>query len=393
MYRVGLGESPMQIARRLTGRPERYRELLASNPHKSIVHVGGAPTFASLGVGEPIALPRGWLGASYADDLAAVGLHPDNPDGMYAGLMSFIKDPVAFKNADPNWPGARDDKIWWDDGSGKIALQWPFMGGKWLDAAPVGWNDAKLRAVFKIPAGANTKDYLAKLYRVTGADAKKPFFLQSHTLTHGGGIDLSQVTKPFEDAYNAAVPILAKASSALVLAAPFLSAVPLVGPGLTATALALGALGPALEKLREQGASPEALAGAAQAALAAAPGGAGATVQQLVSSAPQLGDVVSQASKIAGAATPTVQQIQQGQALLQHVIQSTPSLSSVAAKFAPHVLSPDVASKTVPASDVPKKVIGLKLGPAAAAAAVPAKPAPAPAATAQAAYGPYPAHR
>lgn len=154
----------------------------------------------------------GLLGTSYADALAAVGLHPDNPDGMYAQLMSYIQNPVAFKNADPNWPGARDDKIWWDDGTGRIALQWPFMGGKWLDAAPIGWNDAKLRAVFKVPAGTGTKDYLAKLYRVTGADANKPFFLQSHTLTHGGGIDvgkaINDVGKSLGDAANVVSSVL-----------------------------------------------------------------------------------------------------------------------------------------------------------------------------------------
>ena len=217
MYEVGLGDSPMRIARKLAGDARRYSELLAANPHKSVVHVGGQPTFATLGVGEPLFLPLGFLGASYADELAAVGLHPDNPDAMFANLMNYIHDPVKFKNADNNWPGAKDDKIWWDDGSGKIALQWPFMGGKWLDAAPIGWPDAKLRAVFKIPAGTGTKDYLAKLYRVTGADAKKPFYLQSHTLTHGGGfnIDVGGALNTVANAVSTVVPGLLPGSSAL----------------------------------------------------------------------------------------------------------------------------------------------------------------------------------
>jgi hypothetical protein len=64
---VGLGDSPARIAHRLTGDPRRYQELLASNPHKSLVYVGGLPTFASLGVGEPIIVPESWgLGANAA---------------------------------------------------------------------------------------------------------------------------------------------------------------------------------------------------------------------------------------------------------------------------------------------------------------------------------------
>jgi hypothetical protein len=61
---VGLADSPMLIAHRYTGDPRRYTELLHTNPHKSIVHVGGRPTFASLGVGEWLSLPPSWgLGA------------------------------------------------------------------------------------------------------------------------------------------------------------------------------------------------------------------------------------------------------------------------------------------------------------------------------------------
>lgn len=54
---VGLGDSPMLIAKKFTGDRRRYQELITSNPHKSVVFVGGLPTFASLGVGETLNLP------------------------------------------------------------------------------------------------------------------------------------------------------------------------------------------------------------------------------------------------------------------------------------------------------------------------------------------------
>lgn len=99
---------------------------------------------------------------TYADDLARVGLHPDNPDQMYSELQKFLTHPVDFKNADKNWRGARDSKTWWEDPKGVAALQWPFHGGKWLDNVPK--NDAQMRAVFKIPANVGTKQFLARVY-------------------------------------------------------------------------------------------------------------------------------------------------------------------------------------------------------------------------------------
>lgn len=164
-YTVGLGDSPQRIARRLTGDPRRYQELLIANPHKSIVYVGGAPTFASLGVGEQIGVPDGWLGAApsaYEQSLNAVGLHPDNPDEMYKQLLLYIANPKAFKDRDPNWPGARDNLSWWEGPKGTANLNWPFHGGKWYDNAPK--NDAQYRAVFKVPAGVTTKAWLSKMW-------------------------------------------------------------------------------------------------------------------------------------------------------------------------------------------------------------------------------------
>jgi hypothetical protein len=131
-------------------------------------------------------------GANYADALSAVGLHPDNPDGMYAGLVSFIKNPVAFKNADHNWRGARDAKIWWEDPKGVAALQWPFHGGKWLDAAPK--NDAQVRAVFKIPAKVGTKQFLAALYGFPFVSSLRYRIDASEWKQDGGGPNLGPLS-------------------------------------------------------------------------------------------------------------------------------------------------------------------------------------------------------
>lgn len=59
MYLVGVGDSPMQIASKLSGDPTRYQELLAANPHKNIVYVNGQPTFDALSVGELLHVPIG----------------------------------------------------------------------------------------------------------------------------------------------------------------------------------------------------------------------------------------------------------------------------------------------------------------------------------------------
>lgn len=75
-YTVGLSDSPMQIAGTLSGNPGRYKELLAANPHKSIVMVGGHPTFASLGVGERLNIPLGFIGDALAEAFG-VGSHEE----------------------------------------------------------------------------------------------------------------------------------------------------------------------------------------------------------------------------------------------------------------------------------------------------------------------------
>lgn len=110
-------------------------------------------------------MPRRRVGAgpsAYAQALAKVGLHPDNPDAMYQQLMLYIAAPKAFKDRDPNWPGARDNLAWWEEPHGVATLNWPFHGGKWYDAAPK--NDAQIRAVFKVPDKVPTKAWLAKVW-------------------------------------------------------------------------------------------------------------------------------------------------------------------------------------------------------------------------------------
>lgn len=149
-----------------------------------------------LGVGERLnRSPREWepndgsevgIGSAspYGDSLAAVGLTPDNPDLMFAQLQSYVQDPVSFKNADPCWPGARDSKIWWEDPPGTIAIQWPFGGGKWLDSAPK--TEAQIRAVYQIPIGTPTKDFLWNLYGVTSPLTAYRIDAKGHQCKSGG---------------------------------------------------------------------------------------------------------------------------------------------------------------------------------------------------------------
>jgi len=194
---------------------------------------------------------------------------------------------------------------------------------------------------------------------------------------------VSSVSDVVNKAYNTVVPALASAAPLLATAAPFLSSVPLVGPGLTASALALAALGPALNKLRTSGASPEALAGIAQAALSQVPGGVAA--DQLLKYAPQFKPIVTAAQQMASAAKPLASHIQQGQALLHQLVTTTPTLAKIAQTHAPHVMTLKPAAPPKPAP--PKKVIAVHVAPPGVRPAMPA-PAP-PAATAAAAPHPF----
>ena len=66
------------------------------------------PVVGSFGVGDAYSPPPAvGVGSAYSDALAAVGLSPDNPDGMYDQLQFFFRDPVGFKNAQKGWHGPR----------------------------------------------------------------------------------------------------------------------------------------------------------------------------------------------------------------------------------------------------------------------------------------------
>lgn len=95
-YVVGLGDSPSLIAGTLSGNPSRYQELLAANPHKPIVHVGGHPTFQSLGVGERLNIPSGFIGDALAEGFG-VGSHEE----------AFRRLAHSFGTGDPNVALAR----------------------------------------------------------------------------------------------------------------------------------------------------------------------------------------------------------------------------------------------------------------------------------------------
>lgn len=127
---------------------------------------------------------------SYGAQLAAVGLHPDNPDGMWAALQRFLSDPQRYKNADACWPGKRDALMAYED-KGVLLFEWPFHGGKWLDAAPK--NEAQTRAVYRIPAGQNTLAYLKKIHRSSSKLTRyKVYAFYSDCSHHDGGFDLGR---------------------------------------------------------------------------------------------------------------------------------------------------------------------------------------------------------
>ena len=152
------------------------------------------PVVGSFGVGNAYSPPPAvGVGSAYSDALAAVGLSPDNPDGMYDQLQFFFRDPVGFKNAQKGWHGAKDAIIWSENPPGTAALQWPFHWGLWMKNAPT--NDAQLRAVFKIPDGTDTTAFLKQLYKVPDSIAQVRINQESWE-----GPDLTKVVSDVEHA-------------------------------------------------------------------------------------------------------------------------------------------------------------------------------------------------
>lgn len=132
----------------------------------------------------------GWALGDYSSDLAAVGLHPSNPDVMYDNLQQFLRDPAKWKQQQQDWRGPRDSANWWMS-NGVAQLQWPFHHKDWMSNAPQ--NDAQIRVAFKIPAGTSTEDFLRSAYSrgQHGAFPKGvPWVLARESWDGGGGFDL-----------------------------------------------------------------------------------------------------------------------------------------------------------------------------------------------------------
>ena len=342
--------------------------------------------------------PAGWLGASYADELAAVGLHPDNPDQMYAQLTSFLRNPKAFKEADKNWRGARDNLSWWEEPKGVARLIWPFHGGKWLTEGPK--NEAQIRAVFKIPAGKGTKQGLSELYKFPFRSDLSYNLVREEWKQDGGGINID---------VGGAVNTLANVVST-------------VAPGLLPGSSALAALVTgkdpiaALKKDIDNFAQDASLA---KAVTSGDWGGAGniitdkaaklgiqlppAAVQAAVAVAKAGGDPKTIATTALGDGYKAAWNAATNYGQILTDLQPPAGLSykpgaAPLPSGAPHPTTAQVEAH--PATAPARKVISLKLGPAAppaaAAAPSPAPAAPAapspspPASSASSTYGPYP---
>jgi hypothetical protein len=61
VHKVGMGETPMQIAEKYTGDRARVGELLAANPQKPVAVVHGRQTFQSLTPDEELRVPHTWM--------------------------------------------------------------------------------------------------------------------------------------------------------------------------------------------------------------------------------------------------------------------------------------------------------------------------------------------
>lgn len=101
-YVVVNGDTPMGLARRITGDGSRYPELIAANPHKP----RSGSTFASLGVGETIVLPPPWVAIhgtlqGLGRALARVGVGdaaPPPPGANAADLTTLQADVQAISD-------------------------------------------------------------------------------------------------------------------------------------------------------------------------------------------------------------------------------------------------------------------------------------------------------
>lgn len=161
-YIVQPGDSPARIAAQMAGCPKCAVDLLAANPGKTRAQLGGGyETFASLGVGEVLALPDKWfdgtldrLPQSYFDGLPAptdghLGapvphchaftllvsvlqlVSPETaPDAISAGLALSPAGANVFVSQQPNAQGQYVVTGVWS-GPGALTLD----GAEYVDAA------------------------------------------------------------------------------------------------------------------------------------------------------------------------------------------------------------------------------------------------------------------
>ncbi len=165
---------------------------------------------------------------AYGDALAAVNLHPDSPDDMFTGIQNFLKNPKAFKDADPTWRGTKDALSWFESPKGVARLIWPFHWGSWVGNAP--GNDAQIRAVFKIPAGTPTKQGLSKLYGFPFVSSMQyTMQVDDYAKQGGGGFDLGSTLSSIGSAIKSGVDAAANVGNTLHIPGINLTAALLTG--------------------------------------------------------------------------------------------------------------------------------------------------------------------
>jgi hypothetical protein len=97
--------------------------------------------------------------SAYESQLAAVGFHPDNPDGMYASLMASAHQPGAYTID-----------------NGVATIMWPFHSGRWVtDCWLSGDNKTRwtqIRVLYKLPSNQPAEPLLMKLYGIPAEHVK-----------------------------------------------------------------------------------------------------------------------------------------------------------------------------------------------------------------------------
>jgi hypothetical protein len=294
-------------------------------------------------------MSMGAIGAAasdYAAKLAAVDLHPDNPDQMFSYLMAFLSAPQAFKNQDPCWHGPKDNLSWYESPKGVARLIWPFHGGKWLDNAPK--TEAQIRAVFKIPAGVGTKQGLAQLYGFPYVSSLS-YAMQEESEACGQGDVFQQLGQGVQAVVNLAnmlhIPLV-NVTAAIFTGKDLVAAAKAdVDSFMQAGAIAKGVVSGDLKPLAAQGVKAAASVGVTLSAQDVAN----------IAQAAETGDPSAVAAAAMGPGYRVAWQM------------ATNYGTTFAANLAPppgQSYAPGVAPKAAAAAPAPRKVIPLTLGPA-----------------------------